>query len=177
MEVRIAEASPDDMDRVLAIERAAFPAPDVAELVSDLMDDPTAQPMLSLLAWEGDYAVGHALFTPARLTGHANLSVSILAPLAVVPDAQGRGIGGALIETGVDRLAQSGVDLVFVLGHPDYYPRHGFVPAMPLGLRAPYPVNPEEAWMVRQLSVGVAQGAEGTVECAEALSRPEHWRE
>ena len=66
--------------------------------------------------------------------------MAILAPLAVVPDAQGQGIGGALIEHGLSLLQRSGVGLVFVLGHPGYYPRHGFEPAGRLGFDAPFPI-------------------------------------
>ena len=175
--VRIAEAGPVDVADVLRVEREAFGANDVAELVADLLEDATAQPLLSLLAWEAGEAVGHVLFTPAALVGAEDLSVSILAPLAVVPHVQGRGIGASLIEHGVERLGASGVDLVFVLGHPGYYPRHGFVPAIPLGLEAPYTITPPEAWMVRALRPGILGQVQGTIVCADALNLPEHWRE
>ena len=175
--MRIAEATSADVAHVLMVEREAFGEPDVAELVADLLEDATAQPLLSLLAWEGDEAVAHIMFTPANLTGADNLTVWILAPLAVIPSFQRRGIGGSLIENGIERLAGSGVDLVFVLGHPEYYPRHGFVPAIPLGLDAPYPISPQEAWMVRALRPGILGRVRGAVACAEALDRPEHWRE
>ena len=49
--------------------------------------------------------------------------------LAIVPDAQKQGIGGKLIEQGLEFLSKSRVDLVFVLGHPEFYPRYGFKPA------------------------------------------------
>lgn len=173
----IAEASQEDVVRVLTVEREAFGGSDEADLVTALLNDPTARPLLSLLAWEGDEAVGHILFTKATLTGADDLTVSILAPLAVVPHAQRRGIGGRLIEHGVEHLSQAGVDLLFVLGHPDYYPRHGFVPAIPFGLEAPYPITPQEAWMVRALRPGLVGDVRGSIACAEALDRPEYWRE
>ncbi len=173
----ISEASATDAESVLLVEREAFGEPDVADLVADLLEDPTARPLLSLLAREGDKPVGHIMFTTARLEGSPQSSVSILAPLAVVPDSQGRGIGGDLIEHGIERLTKQGVDLVFVLGHPGYYPRHGFVPAIPLGLAAPYPISPPEAWMVRELRPGLLGQVRGTIACANALDRPEHWRE
>ena len=72
-----------------------------------------------------------------------SVSVRILAPLAVLPEAQSTGIGGQLIKEGLNQLKKSGVDLVFVLGHPDYYPRSGFTTAGVLGYEAPYPI-PEE---------------------------------
>lgn len=162
----------------LAVERAAFGGDEEAELVRDLLGDPSAEPSLSLVAYDGDAAVGHILFTSARVEGTPNgVKASILAPLAVVPAAQSQGVGGALIEEGVARLARDGVDLVFVLGHPSYYPRHGFVPAIPHGLVAPYPIEPEAAWMVRELTLGVLGTTVGTVVCAETMMRPELWRE
>lgn len=175
--MRIAEMSEHDIARALEIEREAFDGDDIADLVADLLEDPTARPSLSLLAWDGDQAVGHILFTPARLHGADDVSASILAPLAVAPSHQGQGVGGSLIERGVELLASHGVDLVFVLGHTDYYPRHAFVPAIPLGLDAPYPITPQEAWMVRALKPGLLGRVRGTIACADALDRPEHWRE
>ena len=176
--MRITEAQDADLESVLSVERAAFGGNEEAELVRDLLGDPTAQPLLSLLAWEDGRAVGHILFTAARLEGASrDIAVAILAPLAVVPEAQRRGVGGGLIEDGVQRLREAGVELVFVLGHPEYYPRHGFAPAGDLGLAAPYPITPQEAWMVKELGSDVLGSVQGTITCAEAMDKPEYWRE
>ena len=176
--MRIVEASAADLDVVLAVERAAFRDEEVVTLVRDLVEDTSARPCLSLLAWEGARPVGHIMFTAARLDGASReVVVSILAPLAVVPDAQRKGVGGALISSGVERLGESSVELVFVLGHPEYYPRHAFVPAFPTGLAAPYPISPEDAWMVRELRRGALGSVQGTIVCADAMNRPEYWRE
>jgi putative acetyltransferase len=176
--MRIVEAAAADLEDVLSVERQAFGEDDAAELVRDLVDDPSARPLLSLLAWDGGRPVGHIMFTAARLEGAPrDVSVSILAPLAVVPDAQRGGIGGRLIEHGIQHLSESSVELVFVLGHPEYYPRHGFEPASRLGLAAPYSISPEDAWMVRALRPGVIECVWGTIACADAMNRPEHWRE
>jgi putative acetyltransferase len=176
--MRIAEASAADLADVLFVEREAFGEDDEANLVVDLINDPSARPLLSLLAWDGERPVGHILFTTARLEGAPrDVSVAILAPLAVVPEAQRQGIGGSLIEHGIKRLGESGVELVFVLGHPGYYPRYGFEPASSLGLAAPYPISPAGAWMVRALRPGVLGCVRGTIACAEAMSGPECWRE
>lgn len=178
--MRIAEASVSDLQAVLSVERAAFDQDDEAELVRNLLDDPSAQPRLSLLAWVDERPVGHILFTSARLYDASQLvSTAILAPLAVVPDAQRQGVGGRLIEHGLGVLSERGVELVFVTGHPDYYPRHGFEPAMPYGFAPPYPMPPEDedAWMVRALREGLIGSIRGRVMCADALNRPEYWRE
>ncbi|MCL4696850.1 MAG: N-acetyltransferase [Burkholderiaceae bacterium] len=176
--MRIVEASATDSDAVLSIERAAFARDDEAALVADLLRDPTAQPSLSLLAFLEDKPVGHVLFTRVVLAGASHPApAAILAPLAVVPEYQRRGVGRALIEQGASLLAASGVQLLFVLGDPAYYARSGFVPAVPSGLRAPYPIVPEEAWRVRALAADVLGSVSGVVACAESLAKPEYWRE
>ncbi len=152
----------------------------IAKLVSDLFDDKTAEPLLSLVAVENQNIMGHILFTKVNVSqSPTSVSASILAPLAVHPDIQATGVGGLLIKEGLDQLKKNEVDLVFVLGHPDYYPRSGFTPAGKLGFNAPYPI-PEEhagAWMVIELSSGIIGKVKGTVECSDVLNQPQHWRE
>jgi putative acetyltransferase len=178
--LHIREAVETELNDVLLIERIAFGYDKEPNLVRDLLHDPSARPSLSLLALINDRAVGHILFTTARLSSTQDaVSIVILAPLAIVPDAQKKGIGGKLIEQGLELLSISGVDLVFVLGHPDYYPRYGFKPAGHLGFEAPYPIPDEhaDAWMVQALRSDVIGTVNGKVICADALNNPEHWRE
>jgi len=178
--MRIRRAMVADLDDVLLVESAAFGHDKEAKLVRDLLGDPSARPTLSLLAFIDDKAVGHILFTSANLdTSHHKASIVILAPLAIVPDVQRQGIGGKLIERGLQLLSESGVDLIFVLGHPEYYPRHGFKPAGQLGLEAPYPIPDEhaDAWMVQALQPDLLGSLSGKVVCADALNKPEYWRE
>ena len=75
------------------------------------------------------------------------------------------------------QLARQGARLVFVLGDPAYYTRHGFAAAAPYGLRAPYEIQPEEAWMVRALSGDAPGNSRGAVRCADALTPEKYWRE
>lgn len=175
----IREALNSDLDRVLSVQRAAFGSEEEAKLVTELIGDASAKPFVSLLAFQDDRAVGHILFTKAHLEPKAPLSLSILAPLAVVPDAQKQGIGGKLIEHGLRNLSESGVDLVFVLGHPEYYPRYGFEPAANLGFDATYPIPEKnaDAWMVLALSADAIGAFRGKVICADKLNKPEYWRE
>lgn len=175
--MRIAKATDADLDAVLSVEREAFGQDDEAQLVAALFRDPNAQPVLSLLAFEADRPIGHVLFTKVTLGSRPDVAAAILAPLAVVPVFQRRGVGRALIEHGARLLDESGVKLLFVLGAPGYYTRCGFAPAFPYGLRAPYPIVPEEAWMVRSLVPDLLGAVEGTVACASSLGRPEYWRE
>lgn len=175
----IREAINTDLEDVLFVERAAFHSEEEPNLVKDLLGDISAQPIVSLLAFKQDQAVGHILFTKARLEPESPLSISILAPMAVVPDFQKQGIGGQLIESGLQILSKSMVDLVFVLGHPEYYPRFGFSPAGELGFEATYtiPERNSDAWMVQALRPEIIGKYSGKVICADTLNKPEYWCE
>ncbi len=178
MEIR--EAKDTDVSDVLFVEKEAFGYDKEANLVKDLSSDPSAQPLYSILAFENNKAIGHILFTSACLEGKQNgASLSLLAPLAVLPDYQKQGVGGKLIAHGLKLLTAAGIDLVFVLGHPDYYPRYGFKPAGVQGFEAPYPIPAEhaDAWMVQELRSGIIGSVSGKVQCANMLAKPEHWRE
>ncbi|SDE58977.1 GNAT family N-acetyltransferase [Rhodospira trueperi] len=164
-----------DLAAVLEVERRAFGSDTEANLTRDLLTDPSAAPWLSLVALDGDRAVGHALFTAASLADNP-ARASVLAPLAVVPEAQRTGIGGALMTEGLRRLTVDGVDLIFLVGHASYYPRFGFRPAGPLGFVAPIRIPPDhaDAWMVWGARPGVIDTLSGAVTWAQTFHRPEY---
>jgi putative acetyltransferase len=179
MEASIKEAGPQDLHHALSVEREAFGSCVEADLVASLLSDETAKPTLSLIAFADGWPVGHILFTSAKIVGCEKTPASILAPLAVIPDYQKRGVGKKLVECGMEKLAENGVELVFVLGHPLYYSRHGFRPAGAIGFKAPYPIpeKDSDAWMVKPLKPGLIGEVNGTVQCANSLDKPGYWRE
>ncbi len=181
--MNIRKANTNDRSAILHVHQEAFgdnKGVVISRLVDDLLQDPTAKPGFSLVAMENDNVIGHILFTKVTVKGAGkDLSAQILAPLAVLPGYQNQGVGCQLINTGLDALRKSGIKLVFVLGHPEYYPRCGFTPAGIHGLEAPYPIPAEhaDAWMVQELCPGILDAEKGRVECSVSLQRPEHWRE
>lgn len=178
MNITIKKTDNNDLPKIMHVEEEAFGYIKEAELTRDLLNDPTAEPRLSLLAFDGDEAVGHILFTSVKI-GETDITASILAPLAVIPKAQKKGIGGKLINAGLTYLKESGVSVVFVLGHPTYYPKYGFAPVYPHTISAPYPIPEEhrDAWMVQVLDGTALESVSGTVVVSEQLGKPEHWQE
>ena len=165
---------------MLLIERSAFGQDNEAELVRNLLADPSAKPILSLLAFKGDKPVGHILFTTAHLAKSRNpTSISILAPLAIVPDVQKQGIGGKLIERGLQLLSRSGVDLVFVLGYPQYYlaMASSQLDAWDLRHHILFQMNMLMHGWCKLFSEEPIGSVTGTVMCADTLNKPEYWRE
>jgi putative acetyltransferase len=102
------------------------------------------------------------------LSEHDNLNIMGLGPMAVAPDHQRKGIGSALVREGLKRCKQLGCQAVVVLGHAEYYPRFGFVPAARYGIRSGYDV-PDDVFMIAELVVGALRGASGVIRYDEAF--------
>lgn len=171
----------NDITCIYPILTKAFGQEEEARLVKDLLNDNSAQPTVSLVAEEDNSFIGHILFTKCSLLGQPSAPLMyILAPLAVEPEHQGKGVGAALIKEGLRYLKKMGVELVFVLGHMDYYPRLGFKPdAKSYGYEAPFeiPEKHKEAWMIQFLSSNLLPEFKGQVQCCDMLNKEEYWRE
>jgi putative acetyltransferase len=151
---------PRDVDQIRVVNERAFGRPDEAALV-DALRGPSGT--ISLVAESGDRIVGHILFSFVRIDGAATtLVTSGLAPMAVLPECQRQGIGSQLVRAGIDACRSAGHDAVVVVGHPDFYPRFGFVPADTKGLRYEHEV-PREAFMVLELRPAALADTRGVV--------------
>ncbi len=133
MDCIIRPETPDDYARVHEINKLAFETDSEAVLVDGLRQE--AQNAISLVATMGDDVVGHVLFTPVSI-GDTNASPATmgLAPLAVHPEFQDHGVGGELVKQGLDACAAAAAEVVVTLGHPEYYARFGFTPAVEEGV-------------------------------------------
>ena len=85
-----------------------------------------------------------------------------MAPLAVLPASQCRGIGTQLVDAGLTACHHTPYSIVVVLGHPHYYPRFGFTPAKPLGIVWEHDA-PDEAFMVKEIQEGALVQTRGVV--------------
>lgn len=150
---------PGDYERVHEIVAAAFGQEDEAVLVDSLRGN--SEPAISLVAVRGDEIVGHIYFSPV-LVGEAERPAIALGPVAVDPACQGKAIGSKLCRRGLEECRGIGEPVVFVLGHPTYYPRFGFQPARPRGL---FYKNEgfDAAFFVAELEAGALEGFAGEV--------------
>lgn len=149
-----------DLAAIREVNRLAFGREAEGALVDALRTGGAI--LCSLVAEVEGQVVGHVLFSPAVLDGPRRVEVAGLGPVAVRPEQQRRGIGDALIRAGLDSCRQRGYDLAVVLGHPAYYPRFGFRPAGPLGIRWEHDA-PAEAFMVMELRPGALAGHSGII--------------
>lgn len=119
----IRDSVQSDLAAIEALYPEAFPDEDLVPIVRDLLH--AAQDVVSLVATIGPQIAGHVIFSRCSVSGQ-EMSAALLAPLAVISAWQRRGIGTAIVHAGLQRMEESGVDVVCVLGDPDYYGRLGF---------------------------------------------------
>jgi putative acetyltransferase len=162
--IELRPEQPEDAAAIREIHRLAFGRDAEAEIVDAIREVDAA--VLSMVAVEAgvDALVAHVLYTRVTVAVEHGEDVSLLglAPVAVLPSHQGRGIGTMLIEASLEQLRAERHPAVVVVGEPSYYPRFGFLPGSRWGLR--WDVDgPDEVFMVAELSPGALAGVRGTV--------------
>lgn len=147
---------------VRRINELAFGQPGEANLVDALRL--AAHPYISLVAVdEHEEIIGHIFFSPVTIEANDSAALVMgLAPMAVLPERQRQGIGSLLVREGLKECRRLGSHVVVVLGHPEYYPRFGFIPASRKGLHCEYPVA-DEVFMVAELEPDALSGMSGLV--------------
>ena len=161
MNTKISIEQPIYYDAIDEINNLAFGQPQETGLIRSLRKLNDYIPELSLIAFNDDDAIGHILFFPiVIISDDREFQTLSLAPMAVVPEYQNKGMGGELVRHGLSQANKLGFNSVLVLGHPNYYPRFGFEKAGKWNIKCPWEA-PDEAWMAIELKAGALVGKAG----------------
>jgi len=153
-----------DYEKITGLNDFAFGQKGEGRLVETLRRNPLFIKGLSLVALLEGNLVGHILFFPVLIRDGQKVFRSLaLAPMAVLPGYQCKGIGTALVNTGIDEAREGKHRSVIVLGHREYYPRFGFRPAIHYGIIPPFNV-PSDVFFAIELLPGGLEGVSGIVE-------------
>ena len=174
----IRNAVESDRKRIRAICFDAFDKAEneaVANLACDLLTEGSTPPTINLAAETDGDLVGNVAFSPVWRQLDKALAGYILAPLAVSPAWQNRGVGSTLVREGLRQVERLGARVALVYGDPAYYARFGFAIGPAERFEAPYPLKYPNGWQAMELNGGPASGFGGPIECVKALSRPELW--
>jgi putative acetyltransferase len=160
--ITIREEQPGDRAAIRNLTTLAFGGACEAQIIDALRS--ACPGLVSLVAVENGEIIGHILASPVTVEGKkSTISGMGLGPMAVLPERQRHGIGTGLVRHGLARLREEGCLFVVVLGHPDYYPRFGFVPASLYGLTSQWEGVPDEAFMVMIIDDDCMNGVHGIV--------------
>lgn len=144
--------SPHDHAAIDEVVRRAFDSEIEVELVHRIRASPEYVPELALVAESEGRVVGHVMVSGATLrSAEGEHRIAMLSPLAVAPQWQRQGVGGALVAEATQRAGDMGEPFVVLEGSPTYYGRLGFEPAARYGITMPLPdwAPPEAAQLMR----------------------------
>ena len=163
-----------DTQAIAELHRQAFgpeEGAEIAELAKALLALPDT---LSVSAMRDGKPVGNVLFTPFTFPDHPEVSCQLLAPLGVLPEWHGQGIGREVMQDSLTQLCRRGTDAVFVLGVPDFYPKFGFVPT---DKQTPYPdlLTIPQSWMALELTQGAVAALSGRPNTVAPFMHPDLW--
>lgn len=156
-----------DQGGIHQLNLAAFDGGPEAILVDKLRA--SCEDYISFVAVEDNMVVGHILFTPATVDGCSAVGMG-LAPMAVLPSEQRKGIGSRLVRHGIDFLRKNHCSFVIVLGHPEYYPRFGFELASKFRLSSQWKEVPDEAFLTIVFDPTVLPESGGTARYLEVFN-------
>ncbi|MBS4200031.1 N-acetyltransferase [Bacillus sp. FJAT-49732] len=135
---------------------------DESNLVERIRESDGFIPELSIVAEKDGKVIGHILLSKANIwKSDKTTEVIVLAPIAVKPEYQKKGIGSSLIHEGLERVTELGYGLVLLIGHPSYYPRFGFKPARSFGLELRQFDVPDDVFMICELRTGELERIQG----------------
>jgi putative acetyltransferase len=167
--VVIREERQVDIAAIREVNDSAFNRTQEGEIVDQLRA--SCKELVSLVATEGEKIVGHILFSPAIIESDGEKVNGMgLAPMAVLPEYQRKGVGAMLVQKGIEKIKEMGYPFIIVLGHPEYYPRFGFEQASIYGIKSQWDV-PDEAFMMMILDTAAMSGVSGTGKYREEFNR------
>jgi putative acetyltransferase len=158
--ISIRQEKPEDIPLIYSVHEQTFKRDAEAKLADKLRQ--TCADHLSLVADDNGTIAGHIMFTPVLIKNGKEIQGMGLAPMAVLPSRQRRGLGTLLVNKGLQILQDKGCPFVIVLGHPDYYPRFGFQPASRFNIKSQWEGVPDEAFMILVMDEKVMCNVSGT---------------
>jgi putative acetyltransferase len=176
--MKIRTSTLGDADAVRRVHLSAFPHGEgdiISQLAVNLLSEEASPPVISLVAEADDIVVAHVAFSPVRMRETQEFAGYILAPLAVSPDHQKRGIGSCLIKSGIERLAETGPDILFVYGDPQFYGRFGFRIDLAECYIPPYQLQYSFGWQGMALRHFEERRSAAGISCVSCLNIPALW--
>jgi len=176
MHIRLATSL--DRDDIYNVHWSAFAEGEreiVSKLAVNLLSEESTPQTISLVAETEGIIVGHVALSPVAFDNNEGIQGYIFAPLGVKPGHQKCRIGSKLIDSGMQQLSITGVDILFVYGDPEYYSRFGFSVEAAEGYIPPYKLQYPFGWQAIALNEFSTGKSPGKIACVTSLCDPALW--
>lgn len=145
----------------------------IGRLAHELMTRTETEDLFGFIATEQEKIVGCIFFT--RLSFELPIKAFLLSPVAVGTGHQGKGVGQKLINFGINRLGELGVELIFTYGDPNYYSKVGFKHVPQEIAEAPFELTHPAGWLGQSLIGGSIKPLSGRARCVQAFNDRRYW--
>ena len=114
--------------------------------------------------------VAHACYTPIVIDAAPHLKCYVLAPLAVLPEFQRKGLATKLMDIAEEQLKP---DAIFIAGEAHHYARRYNTPhEIGLPVKSEMPL---ESWFAKALTSGCLDGVVSKTTISGPYSNPKQW--
>jgi putative acetyltransferase len=172
LRITIRKEEEKDHKQIFEVNKLAFQQENEGKLIEKIRKNENFIPELSIVAEIDNRIVGHILFSKIKIVGKSVYESLALAPMAVIPEFQRKGIGSELVKKGINKAKKLGFDSIIVIGHKEYYPKFGFQNASRWNIKCPFEV-PDEVFMAIELTEKAFEGKAGTVEYPDEFNEVE----
>lgn len=145
----------------------------IGQLAKELFESSDERDLFNFVAVADGQLVGSIFFS--RLVFESDIVAFILAPVAVLSEYQGKGIGRELIKYGLHELQKRRVNFALTYGDPRFYRKVGFRSVSSKVVRPPFELSQPEGWLGQSLADRPIESLHGNFSCVKALSAPVYW--
>jgi predicted N-acetyltransferase YhbS len=145
----------------------------IGKLTEDLLGKTEKNDLFIFVACTDDEIKGSIFVT--RMPSELENEIFLLAPVAVLTDSQGQGIGQSLIKYGIEELKKNNVKLLVTYGDSAFYSKVGFLPVDQSTIEPPFPLSQPEGWLAQSLNEQKTIKSVGKCSCVSAFDNPSYW--
>jgi predicted N-acetyltransferase YhbS len=146
----------------------------IGNLVSELSSEIDHQNIICFGAYLEDALIGSIFFTRLQFKAVA-IQVYMLSPVAVDTAHQGKGVGQALVNHGLNELKNRSVAVAITYGDPSFYSKVGFRVLPENVIQAPMKLSVPEGWLGRSLTGEPIPTVNERPVCVKAFNDPAYW--
>jgi len=145
----------------------------IGNLASELSSSTDNEEIICFGAYEEESVIGAIFFTRLRL--NQDIQVYMLAPVAVSTKHQGKGVGQALINFGLNELKKRSVAVAITYGDPSFYSKAGFQTLSENIIQAPIKLSMPEGWLGQSLTEEPIPTIAERPTCVKEFDDPVYW--